>query len=141
MELTPFETAIKKFLDNYIQQDPDPEFIDKYNNPKKSIAECCKYIMKEVEKSRKSGERCVAVADEEVYGLAIHYYDEEDLVVEETKIKVEVATQKQASSVISQEAKPKARKQKTKKAKSIETEIKVEELDINLPEPLDIPLF
>lgn len=138
MELTSFETAIKNFLDNYVQGDCDPTFIEKYNNPKKSISECCKYIMKEVEKARKSGEKCVAVADEEVFGMAIHYYDEDDIVVEEPKAQVKVAA---PASTPSSESKTKTRKPRAKKEKSIETVTEVEELDINIPEPLDIPLF
>lgn len=135
MEITSFETAIKNFLDSYVQGDCDPDFIEKYKNPKKSISECCKYITKEVEKARKNGEKCVAVADEEVFGLAIHYYDEENLVVEEPKAKVEVQAPVPLS--LKPETKTKTRKTKAKK----ETPVEVVEIDKNIPEPFDIPLF
>lgn len=142
MELTSFETAIKNFLDKYIQEDPDPDFIDKYkNNPKKSISECCKYIMKEVEKARKNGEKCVAVSDDEVFGMAIHYFDEDDLVVEEPKATVHVQAPEQASEEAVSKTKTKTRKPKAKKEKPVEVTAEIEELDINIPEPLDIPLF
>lgn len=143
MELTSFENAIKNFLDKFIQEDPNPDFIEKYkNNPKKSISECCKYIMKEVEKARKNGEKCVAVSDDEVFGMAIHYYDEDDIIVEEPKAKIDVKVPEAATETAPQtETKTKTRKPRAKKEKPVETIAEVEELDINLPEPLEIPIF
>ena len=73
LNFTSFETAIKTFLDNLAKE--DEMFAKSYAKPNKSISECCKYIFQQVEKNRKNNERCVACADEEVYGLAIHYYD------------------------------------------------------------------
>lgn len=87
MNITPFETAIKNYLDKLAAD--DPFFMEKLENPKKSIAECCKYIIAEVQKAR-NGQQCVAVSDEEVYGLAVHYYDEKDVIVEETPIPAKV---------------------------------------------------
>ena len=49
----------------------------KYANEKKSIDECCSYIMGE---ARKRG-NAVAISDEEVYGMAVHYYDEDDIKI------------------------------------------------------------
>ena len=42
MEFTPFETAIKKYLDKRAEE--DPQFAASYTKPNKSIEECCKYI-------------------------------------------------------------------------------------------------
>lgn len=70
-----FENAIKKYLDEFAQN--DVHFAQKYENPKKSISECCSFIASEVKKMGVCG-----LEDSEVYGLAVHYYDEEDVKVE-----------------------------------------------------------
>ena len=66
-----FKQAIKAYLDKRAEE--DSLFAPKYANEKKNIDECCSYIMGE---ARKRG-NAVAISDEEVYGMAVHYYDEE----------------------------------------------------------------
>lgn len=134
MEFTPFETAIKTYLDKRAQE--DPQFATTYAKPNKSIAECCKYIFQEVEKGKKKSERCVGVSDDEVYGLAVHYYDEDDIVIVGPVNKVAVAqstmtNEDTTSEDTSTETKRKTRKPRKPKAK----------VDPNIPEPLDIPIF
>lgn len=75
-----FEKAIKAFLDDKAEK--DPAFAEKYNSEKKNIADCCKFIIAEVKKSCKGKE--AACTDEYVYGLAMHYYDEENIKVPAT---------------------------------------------------------
>lgn len=87
MEFTTFETAIKNYLDK--RAEDDAQFATTYAKPNKNIKECCKYIFQQVEKNKPKGERCVGVSDDEVFGLAVHYYDEDDIVVEGPKNKVE----------------------------------------------------
>lgn len=72
-----FEKAIKAFLDDKAAK--DPAFAEKYRSEKKNIADCCKFIIAEVKKSCKGNE--AACTDEYIYGLAMHYYDEEDIKV------------------------------------------------------------
>lgn len=72
-----FEKAIKAFLDDKAEK--DEAFAKKYKSEKKNIAECCKFIIAEVKKSCKGNE--AACTDEYVYGLAMHYYDEENIKV------------------------------------------------------------
>lgn len=128
MEITPFKEAIKKFLDTMAAE--DPAFKEKYENPKKSVEECCKYIIQEVKKGA-GKESSVAVSDEEVYGLAIHYYDEEDIVVEKQNIPVAVTTSANATG--SKPTESKKRKPRIKKEKPL--------VDENIPEPLEFPIF
>ena len=71
-----FEKAIKAFLDDKAEK--DPAFAEKYKS-EKNIADCCKFIIAEVKKSCKGKE--AACTDEYVYGLAMHYYDEENIKV------------------------------------------------------------
>ena len=57
----------------------------------KSLEECGQYILQE---ARKKGSH-VAMTDEEVFGLAVHYYDEDDITVKHTsKAEVKVAAPK-----------------------------------------------
>lgn len=67
----PFAEAIKSYLDRRAEE--DPQFAESYANPKKSIAECCDFIVSEVKRQNRT-----AMTDDEVYGLAVHYYDEAD---------------------------------------------------------------
>jgi hypothetical protein len=69
------KTVIKNYLDNRART--DELFAAKYANPKKSIDECCKYITGEAYARAKNG--CAVISDEEVYGMAVHYYDEDDI--------------------------------------------------------------
>lgn len=70
-----FEQAIKTYLDNRAKE--DELFAKTYAKPNKSVEECCKYILQE---ARKRG-TAVAMTDEEVYGMAVHYYDEDSIKV------------------------------------------------------------
>ena len=63
-----FEKTIKDYLDKVAQS--DAVFAQKYDEGK-NIEGCCKYIISEVKKSGRQG-----FADEEIYGMAIHFYDE-----------------------------------------------------------------
>lgn len=64
-----FKDTIKVYLDSRAAE--DELFAKSYANEKKSIDECCDYIVQEVQKMGVHG-----LADDDVYGLAVHYYDE-----------------------------------------------------------------
>lgn len=129
LQLSSFETTIKNYLDNRAKE--DKSFADKYANPNKSITECCKYIYQQVEKSRKDNARCVACSSDEVFGVAVHYYDEDDIKVTGSSAPVEGVSQSPEPPKLTD--KPKERKKKTK--------VKKETEDPDLPEELVIPLF
>ena len=67
--------AIKAYLDKRAKE--DRLFAASYAKPNKSIDECFDYIIGEV---RKKG-TMVYMSDEEVFGMAVHYYDEDDIKV------------------------------------------------------------
>lgn len=67
-----FKDTIKAHLDARAQS--DPLFAASYVKEGKSIDECCNYIIQEVQKMHVNG-----LSDDEVYGLAVHYFDEDDL--------------------------------------------------------------
>ena len=54
----------------------DPLFAPNLMKPNKNIEECITYILNEVQKSG-----CNGFDDDEIYSMAIHYYDEDDLEV------------------------------------------------------------
>lgn len=67
-----FRDTIKAYLDKRAAD--DPLFAETYRKENKSLDECCNYILQQV---RASG--CNGFADEEIYGMAVHYYDEDDI--------------------------------------------------------------
>ena len=71
MKNKPFAEAIKSYLDRRVSE--DKMFAESYADPKKSIAECCDFIVSEVKRQSRT-----VMTDDEVYGLAVHYYDEAD---------------------------------------------------------------
>lgn len=66
-----FQKRIKEYLDGKAAN--DAAFAEKYANEKKSIEECCDFIIGEVKKTNRVG-----FDDAEIYGLATHYYDEDE---------------------------------------------------------------
>ena len=49
-------------------------FAPRYANPKKNIDDCITFILNYVKQSG-----CNGFADDEIYSLAMHYYDEDDI--------------------------------------------------------------
>lgn len=70
-----FKIVIKKYMDQRAAN--DELFAVTYVKPGKSIDECCRYILGEANKRGNA----VFMSDEEVYGLAVHYYDEENIKI------------------------------------------------------------
>lgn len=96
-ELNPFQQIIKDFLDKKAKE--DKLFAKTYAKPNKNICECCQYIIEEARKqSFESGQGSVtALPDEDVYNMAVHYYDEDDIVVN-GKTNADVKTNKPTKS-------------------------------------------
>lgn len=51
-------------------------FAESFANPNKNIDDCCTYILNEVQKSG-----CNGFHDDEIFGMAVHYYDEENIEI------------------------------------------------------------
>lgn len=111
--MTPFENAIKEYLDARAKE--DVKFAEKYSNEKKSIEECCRFILSEMRKKAKSG--MYGATDAEVFGLAVHYYDEEDIKVEKN-VSAEVVINREMTEEEKQQLD--RRKEAEKKAAMIE---------------------
>ena len=67
--------VIKAHLDAMAQKDAC--FAERYANPDKNIDECMDYILSE---ARKRGST-VYMSDQEVFGMAAHYYEEDGIKV------------------------------------------------------------
>lgn len=65
---------------NYLQvrANTDEQFAVTFAKEGKSIDNCVNYILRKVKESD-----CNGFTDEEIYGMAIHYYDEDDIKAEE----------------------------------------------------------
>lgn len=84
-----FKQIIKNHLEQMAKQ--DFAFAERYRDEKKSLDQCVKYIMSEAKKKAKGG--CAAIEDAVVFGWAVHYYQEENVKVDE-KVKAKVVTPK-----------------------------------------------
>ena len=71
---TAFRDSIKSHLENRAQK--DKLFATTYSKPNKNLDDCVIYIINRVKSSGING-----FADEEIYSMAVHYYDEDDIVV------------------------------------------------------------
>src|SRR3712207_8456712 len=72
--------------------------------PGKNIEDCIAYIVSEVQKSG-----CNGFNDDEIYSMAVHYYDEDDIKVDNTTITYQVAVNHVVE--LTEEEKAEARKQ------------------------------
>lgn len=69
-----FKKTIKSYLDQRAEE--DAQFAEKYANEEKNIDDCCTYILNTVKKTG-----CNGFTDDEIFGMAVHYYDEESIDV------------------------------------------------------------
>lgn len=68
-----FEKIIKDYIESACKT--DAVLAGKYEKSGKDIEGCCKYIKSEARKKAQNG--CAVIADAEVFGWAVHYFDEE----------------------------------------------------------------
>lgn len=67
-----FKETIKAYLDKRASE--DELFAVTYKKENKNLDECCNYVTK----CAKDG-GCAGYSDDEVFGWAVHYYDEDDI--------------------------------------------------------------
>ena len=125
-----FKETIKAYLDKLAESG---DFALSYANPNKNLDECIDYILTQVKSSG-----CAGFTDDEIFGMAVHYYDEENpgeikkgiggqVVVnhhvELTEEEREDAKRKALDKITEEEVrkiKEKERKEKERKAKEAE---------------------
>ena len=59
-----------------LRAESDSLFAESFAKENKNIDDCVTYILNEVQKSG-----CMGFADDEIYSMAVHYYDEDDIEV------------------------------------------------------------
>ena len=100
----PAKTAIKTYLDT--RAATDPQFATAYAKPHKNLDECFNYILSEARKRGNS----VCMTDDEVFSLAVHFYDEDDIKVPKAPAGYKATTSKKTPEVkLSEEDKALAR--------------------------------
>ena len=96
-----FTRTIAEYLN--LRAATDPLFAPNLAKPHKNIEDCITYILQQVQQSG-----CNGFEDDEIYSMAIHYYDEDDLEVG-SPVACHVVVNH--AIVLSEEEKAEARKQ------------------------------
>ncbi len=104
-----FQDTIKAYLDKRASE--DSLFAVTYAKENKNIKDCCSYITGRAKKVQSGG--CAVISHEEVFGWAVHYYDEDDIIVEKTSnVRSEVMTSASKSEVKKEATKAKLKPKK-----------------------------
>lgn len=124
-----FKKVIQIYLNNRAEQ--DELFAETLKKENKNIDDCVTYILNQVQASG-----CNGFTDDEIFGMAVHYYDEDDVKpgkkinanvvvnhhVELTEEEKAQAKQKAIDEVIAKEKERITSKTKKKKEEKKETE-------------------
>ena len=102
-----FKQTIQSYLQRRAQE--DELFAPRYANPKKNIDDCITFILNYVKQSG-----CNGFADDEIYSLAMHYYDEDDIDIGKPLTNCKVVVN--PTIVLTEEEKAEARRQAMQKA-------------------------
>ena len=102
-----FKQTIQSYLQRRAQE--DELFAPRYANPKKNIDDCITFILNY---AKQSG--CNGFADDEIYSLAMHYYDEDDIDIGKPLTNCKVVVNH--TIVLTEEEKAEARRQAMQKA-------------------------
>ena len=102
-----FKQTIQSYLQRRAQE--DELFAPRYANPKKNIDDCITFILNYVKQSG-----CNGFADDEIYSLAMHYYDEDDIDIGKPLTNCKAAVNH--TIVLTEEEKAEARRQAMQKA-------------------------
>ena len=71
-----FKRTIQAYLEQRVAE--DELFAKSYRNPSKNVDDCITYVLNYVKRSG-----CNGFTDGEIYGQAVHYYDENEIEVGE----------------------------------------------------------
>lgn len=119
-----FKKAIQSHLNKVAEKDSD--FAKKMENQDKNIDDCITYILNQVKKSKVHG-----FEDSEIYGMAMHYYDENNIKVGDSinmdvRINHHVELTEEEIEELKKEAKQKVLDDEMKRIKSKPKKKKIE---------------
>lgn len=106
--------AQKKILD-YINENASENLTEKINSGKKTMEGCFDYIKNEAKKQAVKG--CACIEDQEVYGWAMHYFEED--AIKEGEIKQHAAVYNTEPAV----KKPEPKKPEPKKTNDLDGQL------------------
>ena len=112
-------------IGNYLKKraEADPSVKNNLQKENKSLKECWDYVLGEVAKTmfRSGNFGCAAGDDEDLYALAIHYYDEDDIKIAplptNMKVKAKMDEEKKEERAAESEPKEAPKKEKVKRIK------------------------
>lgn len=67
----------QELVKNYLEQNVSDLLAEKINSGKKTLQGCWNYIVSEAKKKAVSG--CACIEDREVFGWAVHYFEEDSI--------------------------------------------------------------
>ena len=79
-----FQNTIKAYLDK--RAEIDLLFSFRYSLPEKKLEDCITYILNQVQKSG-----CNGFHDDEIFGMAVHFYDEDNIEIGKPMHNVQIA--------------------------------------------------
>lgn len=107
-------TAEERIVAEYIDANASEVLVEKINKSDKGISDCWSFIVKQA-KEKAGKHDAVGVADMEVFGWAIHYFEEDSIKKGDApKIEAKVETTKEPIQIVKVEKKPKAEPKKPK---------------------------
>ena len=74
----------EEILLKYIEDNASEELVAKINGSKKTLKSCFAFIQQSVKSRAVNG--CAMVEDKEVFGLAMHYFEEDNIKAPEVKV-------------------------------------------------------
>lgn len=102
-----FQNTIKAYLDK--RAEIDLLFSFRYSLPEKKLEDCITYILNQVQKSG-----CNGFHDDEIFGMAVHFYDEDNIEIGKPMHNAQVAVNHVV--VLTAEEKEQARQNAIQKA-------------------------
>lgn len=101
------ETSAQKIVLEYLEANVSEVLAEKIKSGNKTLGQCWTYITKQAQKQKNGN--CACIPDIEVFGWAVHFFEEDQIREEETKpiAKVEVKKQNPAPVVRDRHGNPK----------------------------------
>ena len=76
--------STKKLILEHLEENASDTLVEKINSSDKTMDGCFSFIREQARKQAKNGVACIR--DEEVFGWAVHYFEEDDIKEAEQKI-------------------------------------------------------